>query len=233
MCEDVVRDSSLTSRNRGRHSTPLQTINRIRYNQEKGIQFSEKKHIARRIQPPTGPAAQLKNLIQHRIELVRESTRKKNKLTAICDEVFPEFTKVYKDPNRGAALLIREHFPTPHSIVTAKRQAILKLRKKQSSYPSPAQIALLKDLAAQTIGAKDAHRLQGLVFEQTLLIRELRMVGESLKGIEEEIHRILHASREGKILLSVHPIGNIMAATILAEIGNIANFETAGRYGDA
>src|SRR4029453_3659377 len=33
MCEDVARDSSLTSRNRGRHSTPLQTLNRIRYNQ--------------------------------------------------------------------------------------------------------------------------------------------------------------------------------------------------------
>src|SRR5213593_2598730 len=29
-----VRDSSLTSRNRGRHSTPRQTINRIRYNQK-------------------------------------------------------------------------------------------------------------------------------------------------------------------------------------------------------
>ncbi len=50
------------------------------YNQlEKGIQFSEKKQIARRIQPPTGPASQLKNLIQHRTELVRESTRKRNK----------------------------------------------------------------------------------------------------------------------------------------------------------
>ena len=37
MCEDVARDSSLTSRHRGRHSTPLQTINRIRYNQKYDI----------------------------------------------------------------------------------------------------------------------------------------------------------------------------------------------------
>ena len=35
MCEDGVGESNLTSRNRGRHSTPLQTINRIRYNQQK------------------------------------------------------------------------------------------------------------------------------------------------------------------------------------------------------
>src|SRR5215471_9538889 len=39
MCEDVARDASLTSRNRGRHSTPLQTLNRIRYNQEKKASF--------------------------------------------------------------------------------------------------------------------------------------------------------------------------------------------------
>ena len=35
MCEDGVDESTPTSRNRGRCSTPLQTINRIRYNQEK------------------------------------------------------------------------------------------------------------------------------------------------------------------------------------------------------
>src|SRR5215467_12777619 len=34
MCEDGVGESNLTSRNRGRRSTPLQTINRIRYNQQ-------------------------------------------------------------------------------------------------------------------------------------------------------------------------------------------------------
>jgi tetratricopeptide (TPR) repeat protein len=34
MCEDGVDESTLTSRNRGRCSTPLQTINRIRYNQD-------------------------------------------------------------------------------------------------------------------------------------------------------------------------------------------------------
>jgi Family of unknown function (DUF5906) len=34
ICEDGVGDTNLTSRNRGWHSTPLQTINRIRYNQK-------------------------------------------------------------------------------------------------------------------------------------------------------------------------------------------------------
>ncbi len=34
MCEDGVWDFNLASRNRGRHSTPIQAINRIRYNQK-------------------------------------------------------------------------------------------------------------------------------------------------------------------------------------------------------
>ena len=39
MCRDVARDSRLTSRNRGRLSTPLQIINRIRYNQFSPIRW--------------------------------------------------------------------------------------------------------------------------------------------------------------------------------------------------
>jgi hypothetical protein len=55
--------------------------------------------LVRRIVPPTEAAAQLKELIRHRYELIHESTQRKNKLTAICDEIFPELTRVVKDPN--------------------------------------------------------------------------------------------------------------------------------------
>jgi hypothetical protein len=70
----------------------------------------------RRAFPPTETAAQLKSLTRQRYELIQESTQRKNKLIAICDELFPEFTKVFKNPNLPTALTIREHFPTPHAL---------------------------------------------------------------------------------------------------------------------
>lgn len=77
---------------------------------EKGIQLSGKTHLVRQVLPPTAAALQLKGWIRHRYELTQESTQRKNKLTAICDELFPEFTMVLKNPNLPTALAIREKF---------------------------------------------------------------------------------------------------------------------------
>jgi transposase len=64
------------------------------YNQlEKGIQVSEPLQAVRQLLPPTQAATQLRGMVQHHAELVQESTQRKNKLTAICDELFPELTR--------------------------------------------------------------------------------------------------------------------------------------------
>lgn len=61
------------------------------YNQlEKGIQVAEKSQLVRPAIPPTEAASLLQGLIRHRYELIQESTQRKNKLTAICDEL-PRF----------------------------------------------------------------------------------------------------------------------------------------------
>src|SRR5579875_397351 len=60
------------------------------YNQlEKGIQVGDPLQAVRRLVPPTEAAASLRGLVRHHYELVAESTQRKNKLTAICDELFP------------------------------------------------------------------------------------------------------------------------------------------------
>jgi hypothetical protein len=75
------------------------------YNQlEKGIQVADKRQLVRRAVPPTETASLLRGLIRHRYELSQESTQRKNKLTAICDELFPEFTQIFHDPNLPVAL---------------------------------------------------------------------------------------------------------------------------------
>ncbi|WP_236601498.1 hypothetical protein [Ktedonobacter sp. SOSP1-52] len=60
--------------------------------------------------------------------LIREETQRKNKLTAICDELFPELTQVLKKNNLSTALTIRERFPTPHMLATASFSALQEAR---------------------------------------------------------------------------------------------------------
>lgn len=196
------------------------------YNQlERGIQVADKLQLVRRAIPPTAAAAQLKGLIRHRHELVRESTERRNKLTALCDELFPELVQVCKDPNALAALALRERFPTPQALATATLAELQAVR--EGRHPSNADLLALQRLAADTIGTKDLVRQRGLVLEQTQLIRELRLLRQHIDQLEAEIGTIVQEAREGQILLSIPGIGPVVAATIIASIGSIHNFPSA------
>jgi len=192
---------------------------------ELGAQVMDKMQLVRRIAPPTRAAAQLQSVMRHRYELSHMSTQYRNKLTAICDELFPELVQVFHDPNLSTALAFREAFPSPHAVAVASLNDLRTVR--QRNFPSEAQLLHLQQVASETIGVTDLDRQRGLVLEQGLLIKELRLVQEHLENLQMTIADIVQNSREGQILLSIPPIGLVQAATIIATIGNIANFAKA------
>lgn len=195
------------------------------YNQlEKGIQVDDSLQAVRRLAPPTAAAAQLRGMVHHHAEIVTESTQRKNKLTSICDELFPEFTRLLRNPNLPTALALRSRFPTPALLVQASFAELREARGRTCSV-SDAKLKELQRLAAQSIGIKDPARVHGLVFEQRQLIAELHVLEEHLEQLEQEIVQIVEQSREGKILTSIPGIGFQAAATLIATIGTIANFE--------
>ena len=199
------------------------------YNQlDKGIQVGDPLQAIRRLVPPSDAAAQLRGMVQHRYELTVESTRRKNKLTAICDEVFPEFVQICYDPNRPTALTLRTRFPTPAAFATASLSALHEARGTTRSL-TDVKLLRVQELAAYSIGTKDPARLRGLVFEQTQLIAELTLIQQHLAQLDGEMMRIVAACREGQILTSIPGIGPTQAAAIIASIGNIANFTRAAQ----
>ena len=203
----------------------LSLANRLYSQLELGAQVEDKMQLVRRTVPPTPAAAQLRGFMQHRYELSQQSTQLRNKLTAICDEIFPEFTQVFHDPNREVALAFREKFSTPHEMAAASLATLRELR--QSNFPSEANLLRLQQLAQETIGINNVDRLRGLKVEQELLIKELRLVQQHLEHLDTVIADIVKHCREGQILLSMPPTGPVQVATIIATVGTIANFEKA------
>jgi transposase len=196
------------------------------YNQlELHAQVADKKQVVRLASPVSGVAAHLRGLTQHRAELVRESTQRRNKLTSICDQLFPEFTQVCKDPNKPTALAIRASYPTADAIATAMLSDLCALRT--GTLPGKAALARLQDLATQTIGMRDHVRQRALTFEQGVLIDELLMLRRNIGKLEAQIEELVRTSREGRIVESVPGIGSEGAAILIAAIGNVLNFPTA------
>jgi transposase len=197
---------------------------------ELGVQVAEKLSLVRRALPPTKAALQLKGLIRHRYELIQESTQRRNKLTALCDEIFPELTLVLKDPNSPTALAIRERFPSAQALARAGFAVLQDVRGNTRSL-SDGKLVELQRLAGQSIGIKDVNRQRGLVLEQSLLIKELRLIQHHLEQLEVEICQIVEQSREGQILMSIPGIGPLSAATLIATIGNEGGSELKSYLG--
>src|SRR6266536_1072794 len=179
------------------------------------------------IKAPSDAASCLRGHVHRRYELVNESTQRRNQLTAICDELFPEFTEVYTDPNSESALQLREKFPTPQACASASIDDLCATRKH--TRPSRADLASLQQLARATIGTTDHARRSSLLLEQEQLIAELRLLCAHIGRLEDEIAVILETSREGQILNSFPGIGPINGAVLLAGIGSIANFTSSAK----
>lgn len=192
------------------------------------MQVADRTQLVRRAVPPTEAASLLRGLIRHRYELSQEAAQRKNKLIAICDEIFPEFVQICKDPCLPSALSIREQFPTPQAVATASLLALQAARGKNRLLTEE-KLVELQRLASQSIGTKDVGLLKGLLIEQKQIIRELKVLQEHLDELDAEVTKAVEHSREGQILTSIPPIGPIQAATIIASIGHIDNFERAAR----
>jgi transposase len=168
-------------------------------------QVADKKQQIRLALPSSGVARELAGLVQHRAELVRECTQRRNKLTAICDQLVPEFAPIFKDPNGATALAIRARYPTPHAIATARLCVLCDLRA--GNHPSNTNLARLQELAAQTIGVQDLVRQRALASEQEMLIEELLLLQGHITKLEAQVEEVVSTSREGRILLSLPGIG--------------------------
>jgi transposase len=203
----------------------LGRANRLSTQLELGAQVADQSPLVRRAVPPLEAAALLRGLVRHRYELVHEATRRKKKLTAICDELFPAFATLCKDPNAAGALALREAFPTPHAVATATQADLVALRV--GAHPSTVKLRQLHAVAATSIGVHDLGRQRGLALEQRQFIREVRRLQTHSEELDAEIRSIVASSREGRILTSMPVIGPLQAATILAAIGHIDNFASA------
>src|SRR5215469_2732298 len=156
---------------------------------DRGVQLGDPLQAVRRLVAPTPEADRLRGMVRHRYELVNEVTRRKNKLTAICDELFPEITQVCKDPNLPSALALRARFPTPSAMEAASLQELQDTRL--GNRPSDDALANLRLLAAESIGVRTEDRVRGLVFEQGQLIEEVQVLSRHLEALETELTEVI------------------------------------------
>jgi len=184
----------------------------------------------RKVMPISEVAQSLRGLTQYRYDLTKQIVRTCNQLTAISDLLFPEFALIFKDPNGLTARIVRERYPTPVDVVAVSLDDLKDCRLPKSTRPGNAALEHLQELAKGSIGITDPGRVDALVLQQRLLIKQLRVLQDNEEVIKAKIAAVVSATREGQILLSLGSfVGTLAAGEIIASIGCIENFASAGK----
>lgn len=172
-----------------------------------------------------GSVKAIKNAVTAREQLVRQATRVKNELHAYLHQQYPEYLTFFSDPFCKTGLAFFSKFPSPVHLQGYGVSRLLKFLKKQANNMTLAKAQWIIDHSDK----EAARDLSSDVLDTIIptLISELKMLQEHQKVIEAKISELLNQSEYQ--LRTMKGIGDVLAATLLAEIGSSERFKSSDK----
>lgn len=175
---------------------------------------------------PSEDIFRLKQLERFRYSLVDSSSDLKRKIITCLDQVFPEYDQIFSDIFGRSSTQVLLHSPLPEDILTLDTQLLaetinLASNKRLGFIRSERKVTQLKELAANSFGisiATDVFKL-----EVHIMLEQIKLLESQIKIVEEEIHELI--SKQENFLTTITGIGDITAAVIIAEVGDISRFD--------
>ena len=163
----------------------------------------------------------LKSLCRSREALIKERSKFQVLLTNELDKSFPELKPFFNNIFSNTLLYILEKYKNTKSISLMKDyDSIRKISKGKFSY---AKFAKLKELAKNTIGFSDSNS-ELLISTYVSIIND---INNKIDPIDKQISTIIKELNPK--MLTIPGLGDISAATILSEYGDIKNFSSPNR----
>lgn len=182
----------------------------------------------------SGVIAALKDLTRQRNDIIAERVRFANKLTALLDQDFPGFRKVFCSIQTYSATAVLSKYPTPNAVLNARRSAICKViadasgKRPSSKYAEQkTELLISAAKAAQEIRV-DRGSFPTLVSLYADMLINIRHIIDTL---EFQIFDIAQSDprfwESVELLTTIPGIGQYSAIVILSEIGDFSRFQKA------
>jgi transposase len=173
---------------------------------------------------PEGRILNLREMMHTRENLVKDRTSVLNRLHKIVDVTFPERREIIKDIKGKTSIFLLKKVPFPENIIEKGLKWLKeKMRKKSRGRYSNTVAELLYKLAKDTIGIREG--IEGFRWELKILLPRLERLNREIEEIEFRVKEILGEIHEAKYLMSISGIGEITAATVIAESGGLGRYE--------
>ena len=161
----------------------------------------------------------LKSLCRTRYRLIKTIQPIKNRFRRILHVMFPEFETLFNVSINSSYELLKK-YPGPKAILHTRKSSLEKFLKGISMGRLTKKVDALIEIAKNSIGSYnegDAFELQDTC--DTILLLENKLA--NLESKIKDIMRIINSP-----ITSIPGIGDIMGASILAEIGDIQRFDS-------
>lgn len=168
----------------------------------------------------------LRELCRNRFYLVDSVSDLKRKVTALVDQIFPEYETLFSGLFVQSSVEVLSKYPTPEKIGKAHLKTLTELLKKASNGRfGQAKAMQIKDTAKISFGVADACGVYSRLI--TCFMEQIRFTQQSIDALDEKIQAILDTLDSP--ITSISGIGPVLGATILSEIGDISRFSSADK----
>ena len=163
----------------------------------------------------------LKSLCRSREQLIKERSKFQVLLTNELDKSFPELKPFFNNMISNTLIYILEKYKNTYHISLMKDyESLRKISHGKFSY---AKFAKLKEIAKNSIGHHDDN--SDLLISTYVSI--INNFNEKIDPIDKQISTIIKELNPK--MLTIPGLGEISAATILSEYGNIKNFSSPNK----
>ena len=173
---------------------------------------------------PEGVWAELRNLSNTRAELVRKQNAVKNRMIAIMDEYFPEYSRAIKIFSKTSEEILKR-CPFPEDIKSMGKEELLKhIKETVKRGYSKKQVNTIYELATESVGTTEG--LTGARVQLEMYVEEAELLKKQIEKTEVYLEEQLKETGYYESIISIQGIGIVSAAMLIGEIGEIDRFDS-------
>jgi len=177
------------------------------------------RHRFRPIMPDSTLARELKVLTRDHKHLVKSRTALSNQLTACLKAYYPRALELFSKVTQPITLAFLKAYPTPQSASGLSLKG-LKCFLSEHRYTRPERVEELYNALQQPQMAAESWLVRAKSRHMLALVGQLEPLLSEIKSYEKEIKKLLKKHPDSEIFRSLPGAGLILAARMLAEIGD-------------
>ena len=168
----------------------------------------------------------LRELCRNRCYLVDMGSDLKRKITALLDQVFPEFETQFDSIFCKSAVAVLKQYPTPEKLSRAQLGKLTEILQAASNGRfGEWKARQLKELAKDSFGIPDCESAYSTLL--LMHLDQLQSLQDGTAALERRMGELF--SQVDSTLTSITGIGPVLGAVILSEIRDISCFASADK----